>query len=26
VLRRQTPAYQLAEDERRARGDFSETV
>ena len=26
VLRRQAPAYQLAEDERRARGDFSETV
>jgi TRAP-type C4-dicarboxylate transport system permease small subunit len=26
VLRRQTPAYQLAEDERRARADFSETV
>ena len=26
VLRRQTPAYQRAEDERRARGDFSETV
>jgi TRAP-type C4-dicarboxylate transport system permease small subunit len=26
VLRRQTPAYQLAEDDRRARADFSETV
>lgn len=26
VLRRQKPAYQLAEEERRARGDFSETV
>ena len=26
VLRRQKPAYQVAEDERRARGDFSETV
>ena len=26
VLRRQTPAYQLAEEERRARADFSETV
>ncbi len=24
VLRRQKPAYQLAEEERRARGDFSE--
>jgi TRAP-type C4-dicarboxylate transport system permease small subunit len=26
VLRGQQPAYQLAEDDRRARGDFSETV
>jgi TRAP-type C4-dicarboxylate transport system permease small subunit len=26
VLRRQTPAYQLAEEDRRARADFSETV
>lgn len=26
VLRRQKPAYQLAEEERRARGDFSESV
>jgi TRAP-type C4-dicarboxylate transport system permease small subunit len=26
VLRRQKPAYQLAEDDRRARADFSETV
>jgi TRAP-type C4-dicarboxylate transport system permease small subunit len=26
VLTNQTPAYQLAEDERRARGDFSESV
>lgn len=26
VLRRETPAYQLAEEERRARGDFSETL
>lgn len=26
VLRGRQPAYQVAEDERRARGDFSETV
>jgi TRAP-type C4-dicarboxylate transport system permease small subunit len=26
VLRHQKPAYQIAEEERRARGDFSETV
>jgi TRAP-type C4-dicarboxylate transport system permease small subunit len=26
VLRRQKPAYQVAEEERRASGDFSETV
>ena len=26
VLRRETPAYQRAEEERRARADFSETV
>ena len=26
VLRRQKPAYQVAEEERRARGDFSESV
>ena len=26
VLRRQKPAYQVAEDDRRARADFSETV
>lgn len=26
VLRKQKPAYQLAEEERRAAGDFSETV
>jgi TRAP-type C4-dicarboxylate transport system permease small subunit len=26
VLRREKPAYQLAEEERRARGDFSESV
>jgi TRAP-type C4-dicarboxylate transport system permease small subunit len=26
VLRRQKPAYQLAEEERRARGDFSESL
>ncbi len=26
VLRFQTPAYQLAEEERRARGEFSESV
>jgi TRAP-type C4-dicarboxylate transport system permease small subunit len=26
VLRRRKPAYQLAEEERRARGDFSESV
>ena len=26
VLRRDKPAYQIAEDERRARGDFTETV
>ena len=26
VLRRQKPAYQIAAEERRARGDFSETV
>ena len=26
VLRKQKPAYQLAEEERRASGDFSETV
>jgi len=26
VLRRETPAYQIAEDDRRARADFSETV
>lgn len=26
VLRKQKPAYQVAEDERRASGDFSETV
>jgi len=26
VLRRQKPAYQVAEEDRRARGDFSETV
>jgi TRAP-type C4-dicarboxylate transport system permease small subunit len=26
VLRKETPAYQRAEDERRARGDISETV
>jgi hypothetical protein len=24
VLRRQKPAYQLAEEDRRARGDYSE--
>jgi hypothetical protein len=24
VLRREKPAYQIAEDERRAKGDFSE--
>jgi hypothetical protein len=24
VLRGRTPAYQLAEDDRRARGDYSE--
>ena len=26
VIARKTPAYQIAEEERRARGDFSETV
>lgn len=26
VLRRQKPSYQVAEDDRRARGDFTETV
>ena len=26
VLRKRKPAYQIAEDERRAAGDFSETV
>jgi len=26
VLRRDRPAYRIADDERRARGDFSETV
>jgi TRAP-type C4-dicarboxylate transport system permease small subunit len=26
VLRREKPAYQLAEEDRRARGDFSESV
>jgi len=26
VLRNQTPAYQIAEEERRASGDFSESV
>ena len=26
VLRNETPAYQIAEDERRASGDFSESV
>ena len=26
VLRRESPAYQRAEEERRARADFSETV
>lgn len=26
VLRHQKPAYQIAEEQRRARGDFSETV
>lgn len=26
VLRRQKPSYQLADEDRRARGDFSETV
>ena len=26
VIRREKPAYQIADEERRARGDFSETV
>jgi TRAP-type C4-dicarboxylate transport system permease small subunit len=26
VVRKQTPTYQVAEDARRAAGDFSETV
>ena len=26
VLKKQKPAYQVAEEERRASGDFSETV
>ena len=26
VLRREKPAYVIAEEDRRARGDFSETV